>query len=203
MAQDVRDPASGHWLWAPGSAPLLLALALLFGLAYLALQLALVEYAYRKIGIESRYLFALLALSFVGSAVNLPLARLRGERVLREREVRASSVHYRLPEIARSADTVVAVNVGGALVPLGISGYLLWTNPGSLWVPLAVVALVTLAVHRLAMPVPGVGIAVPMWVPPLVAAAAALALAPEAPARAAYVGGTLGALVGGDLLNLG
>jgi uncharacterized membrane protein len=88
-------------------------------------------------------------------------------------------------------------------VPLGISGYLLWTNPGSLWVPLAVVALVTLAVHRLAMPVPGVGIAVPMWVPPLVAAAAALALAPEAPARAAYVGGTLGALVGGDLLNLG
>jgi uncharacterized membrane protein len=41
-----------------------------------------------------------------------------------------------------------------------------------------------------------------MLVPPLAAAAAALFLAPTAPAAAAYVSGTLGALLGADVLNL-
>jgi uncharacterized membrane protein len=68
---------------------------------------------------------------------------------------------------------------------------------------LGVVALVALVTHRFARPVPGVGIVVPILIPPLVAVAAALLLASEVRAAAAYVGGTMGTLVGADLLNLG
>ena len=57
--------------------------------------------------------------------------------------------------------------------------------------------------HRLAHPVPGVGIAVPTLVPPLLAAAIALPLARGSAPALAYVAGSMGTLIGGDLLNLG
>src|ERR671935_146286 len=50
-------------------------------------------------------------------------------------------------------------------------------------------------------PVPNVGITMPAFVPPLVAVASALAFAPPGQAPvAAYIGGTVGTLVGADLL---
>jgi uncharacterized membrane protein len=61
---------------------------------------------------------------------------------------------------------------------------------------------VAVLVDAIARPVPGLGIAVPALAPPLLAAAAALALSPTATAAVAYVSGTLGTLIGADLLNL-
>ncbi len=49
----------------------------------------------------------------------------------------------------------------------------------------------------------GVGIAVPRLLPPLSAALAALLLVPQQAPLAAYVAGTMGTLVGADLLHLG
>ena len=43
----------------------------------------------------------------------------------------------------------------------------------------------------------------PIFVAPLAAAAAGMILAPATPAVVAYVAGTLGTLIGADLLNLG
>jgi uncharacterized membrane protein len=64
------------------------------------------------------------------------------------------------------------------------------------------VIVVALVVHRMAYPVRGVGIAVPIFIPPLVAALTALFLSrPSAPALA-YIAGSLGTLIGGDLMNL-
>ena len=51
--------------------------------------------------------------------------------------------------------------------------------------------------------VPGVGIAVPMLLPPLLAAGVALILAFRRAPAVAYVSGSMGALIGADLLNLG
>jgi uncharacterized membrane protein len=48
-----------------------------------------------------------------------------------------------------------------------------------------------------------VGIAVPTFIPPLVAAGVALLLNREKAAPLAFVSGTLGTLIGADLLNLG
>jgi uncharacterized membrane protein len=54
----------------------------------------------------------------------------------------------------------------------------------------------------LARPVPGVGIAMPALIPPILAALVALILAPAQGPMVAYIAGTLGVLIGADLLNL-
>jgi uncharacterized membrane protein len=50
--------------------------------------------------------------------------------------------------------------------------------------------------------VPGAGIVVPMLVPPLVAAGVALLLAFRRAPPLAYVAGSMGTLIGADLMNL-
>src|SRR5207247_5249186 len=64
------------------------------------------------------------------------------------------------------------------------------------------IAVVAAIVHSLAQIVPGVGIAVPMIVPPLAAAAVDLVLAFRRAPPVAYVSGSMGALIGADLSNL-
>ena len=63
-------------------------------------------------------------------------------------------------------------------------------------------AAVTLLTYRVARPVAGVGIVVPMLLPPLSAVLAALLLVPQQAPLAAYVAGTMGTLIGGDLLHV-
>jgi uncharacterized membrane protein len=126
-----------------------------------------------------------------------------------EREVRSGQeviffgVHYGVPVVVEWPSTVVAVNVGGALIPTLLSLYLLFKN--HLWIRgIVTTALVAIIVHMLAYPVEGVGIiAVPIFVPPLVTAIVAVLIAREHAAVLAYVGGSLGTLIGADLLNLG
>src|SRR5580693_4095848 len=56
--------------------------------------------------------------------------------------------------------------------------------------------------HLLARPVPGVGIALPVFVPPLSAVAIALLISRWQSAALAYAGGSVGRLIGADLLTL-
>jgi uncharacterized membrane protein len=178
----------------------LLALAL-FALL-LGLELRLVAFAYEKLGIGHRAFVSLLGLSLIGSRFNIPVASLPGERLVVDRLVVVFGVPYVVPTLEESGRTWIAVNVGGAVIPTALSLYLLATRVG-IWNAFLVTVLVTVTVHALARPVRGIGIVVPTLVPPLVAAGAALLLARDAPAVAAYVGGTLGTLIGADLLNLG
>ena len=88
------------------------------------------------------------------------------------------------------------------MIPVILSIYLLRKNKFYLQGALAV-ALVALVTHLLAYPVRGVGISVPVFVPPAVAALAALILRWRQAAPLAYIAGSLGTLIGADLLNLG
>jgi uncharacterized membrane protein len=106
-----------------------------------------------------------------------------------------------IPGIERWPGTILAVNLGGAVIPALLSAYLV-TEVGHALRLFGVTALVAVVTHRFARPVPGVGIVIPIVIPPLVAVAAALLLAPDVRAAAAYVGGTMGTLLGADLLNL-
>jgi len=158
--------------------PLLLLPLVLLGLLILLVEARVLTYAYRKVGVHPRYAFAVMLLSLLGSQVNIPLY-----------------------SIDRGA-TVVALNVGGALIPILVSLYLL-IHTGMYRRMLIGVSVVTAVVHSLAQIVPGVGIAVPMIVPPLVAAGVALPLAFRRAPPLAYVSGSMGTLIGADLLNLG
>jgi uncharacterized membrane protein len=111
-------------------------------------------------------------------------------------------IPYVVPTITRYPGTVVAVNVGGAVIPTILSIYLIFKNQ-VFREALAGVAVVAVVVHWLAHPVPGVGIAVPVAVPFVTATAAAMTLSKKYAPALAYISGSLGTLIGADLLNLG
>jgi uncharacterized membrane protein len=193
-------PSAPHYL--PWSASFVLTLALLLTLALILVELDLVTFAYERLGLHHRVAVALLFLSLVGSAINVPLARFPDSEVVSDRIVSAYGVRYVVPVVESWPGTILAVNVGGAVVPVLLSTYLLYAVGHGIHL-LAVTALVAAVTHRFARLEPGVGIVIPSLIPPAAAALAAWLIAPEVRAAAAYVGGTLGTLIGADLLHLG
>ncbi len=193
-------PSSLHFF--PLALPFLVALFVLVLLAFSLIQIGVLEYAYEKMGVNRHYVFTLLVLSLLGSYINIPVAELPAERVLSDQEISFFGMRYVIPMVKEWPRTVVAVNLGGAVIPLLLSLYLVVKN--GVYVSSAVgVLIVTVIVHRLAQPVEGVGIAVPTLIPPFVAATAGLLLSRDCAPCVAYVAGSLGTLIGADLLNLG
>jgi uncharacterized membrane protein len=192
-------------------------------LAFLYLStVSMVTFFFRRllvegVGVPPEAFGLVMFVSLFGSFVNIPVTSVesRGPVVV-QREVRLFWVRWRIPEVVVGVRrTQVSVNLGGAVVPVVISLYLLLVSiPGkspdvlmSYLRVAAVLVLVAYSVHRSARLVKGLGIATPAFGPPLVTALAVLLVdlvSPLAcPAQVAYVGGTLGTLVGADLLNLG
>ena len=106
-----------------------------------------------------------------------------------------------VPVVSNWGGTVVAVNVGGAVISTLMWAYLLIKR--ELWLKgLVATAIVALVIHWMADPVPGLGIAVPIFMPVLVTAVVAVILSRPESAPLAYIGGSLGTLIGADLTNL-
>ena len=186
----------------PLALPLLLGLfVLLLIVMVLVVELRILRYAYRKIGVPPRWMFVVMLVSLLGSQVNIPLFAMRVAPVTAPAETTVYGRTYLAPPVVQRGATVVAINVGGALVPLLLSLYLFLrlNMRGRMLLGTAIVAVI---VHALATIVPGVGIAVPMFLPPIAAALVSLALAPRQAPPLAYVAGSMGALIGADLLNL-
>jgi uncharacterized membrane protein len=175
--------------------------AILVALAIL-IQIGLLNRVSSALGLDPFVVVFILFASLLGSYVNLPLVRLPEERVVSREVVEIMGVPFLAPVAVDWPGTILAINVGGAVIPIMLSVYLLMRY--RLWGPgLIAVAVVAFLVHQMATPVPGVGIAVPTFVPPLLAAAAALLLSRRYAGPLAYIGGCIGVLVGADLLNLG
>ena len=97
---------------------------------------------------------------------------------------------------------LLAVNVGGCIIPLGLCVHLLagqLVNPLDL---LPAVLIVATASYLFSRPVPGIGIGMPVFIAPLVALIVSLVLEPENAAPLAFSGGVLGVLLGADILHL-
>jgi uncharacterized membrane protein len=188
-----------HYL--PLSPPFFAILAGLFLALVVLFQIGVLRYAYMRLGIGSRAAMLLLLASLVGSVINIPLAQLPEQHVLSGREVDFFGMRYVVPVVVDWPGTVIAMNVGGALIPSAMSLYLLARH--GLWGRgLLATAIVAAICHWLAQPVPGIGIALPVLVPSLAAGVVALLLARQHAAPLAYIAGSLGTLVGADLLNL-
>jgi uncharacterized membrane protein len=188
-----------HYL--PLSPPFFSILVGLFVLLVLLIHLGVLRYAYISIGVSSRAALLLLFGSLIGSYVNIPVAELAEQQIMSGREITYFGMHYVVPVVLDWRGTVIAVNVGGALIPTLMSIYLLIKS--RLWYTgfLATVCVAAVC-HLLADPVPGVGIALPLLVPALTTAIAALLLSRQYAAPVAYISGSLGTLIGADLLNL-
>jgi uncharacterized membrane protein len=186
----------------PLALPLILFFFLLIALLITVFEIGAIQYAYEKIGIDKRYVFALLLLSLLGSYVNIPVAELPAERVLSNQEISFLGMGHVIPMVKEWHRTVIAINLGGAVIPTLLSVYLLLKN-GMVGRSALAVFIVSAIVYWMARPVVGVGIVVPTLVAPLMATAAALLLAHSSAPAVAYIAGTLGTLIGADLLNLG
>ena len=180
---------------------LLILLGGLVALTFLAL-LRVLQFAYSQLGTAPQYFFIWLFLSLAGSYVNLPIMRFSPEQMTRLQEIPFYGVPYVIPTVETWPGTILTVNVGGAIIPILLSVILIVKNHlyrNAAWG----VAVVSLACYLLAEPVPGLGIAIPVFYPPVIAAIVALLLSRRFAAPLAYVCGSLGTLIGADLMNLG
>jgi len=176
--------------------------AILIGFFFIVLILRSVRYAYESLGVSSNAAMFLLFATLIGSIFNIPIAELPPERVVSDQIIDFFGMRYVVPVVSDWGGTVVAVNVGGAVIPTMMSIYLLIKR--ELWAKgLVATAIVALVIHWMANPVPGLGIAVPVFVPVLVTAIVAVILSREESAPLAYISGSLGTLIGADLTNLG
>jgi uncharacterized membrane protein len=191
----------------------LLILIMIFGLGSLFLEI--IVSAFMKIGFSAGDALLILLLSLLGSGINIPLTTLKSDiPVVKESYVKVFGISYRVPirQMVRN-ETVLAINVGGAIIPVLISAYLLTQFPSSLLLAGIGVLIVAVITYSVAKPIRGVGIATPALIPPLTAVFTAVLLTsvihipgcPAEPCRViiAYTGGVLGTLIGADLLNLG
>jgi uncharacterized membrane protein len=199
-AEPTCDHRGFHFF--PLALPFLLGFFFLVIAVITLIEVHLLAYSYEKIGISQRHAFAVLFYSLLGSYVNIPVAELPPERVVSNEEVRFFGMRYVIPEVQEWPRTIIAVNVGGAVIPVLLSIYLITKN-GLYGRGILGTAVVAAVVHRLAYPVPGIGIACPTLIPPIVAATIALTLSRRYAPVLAYAAGSLGTLIGADLLNLG
>lgn len=181
-------------------------LVLLFLVVFLLtiIQLEVLSITFQKLGLSPRGALLLVLGALFGSGINIPLAT-----------VDSTPAPQPPPEIplwgrvwqpaaprVHTGKTILAVNVGGCIIPLGLCVHLLASqlvNPFDL---LPAVLIVTAVSYVFSRPIPGIGIGMPVFIAPLVAVVTALVLEPANAAPLAFSAGVIGVLLGADILHL-
>jgi uncharacterized membrane protein len=145
---------------------------------------------------------ALLLMTILGSYINLPVAAIPARNLIHDEVVVVNGIPYVVPHVVELGKTVIAINLGGALIPAVLSIYVL-TQIGGVIPAIAATFAVSIVVYHFARPVPGVGISIPGLLPGILAAVLGMLLDRRRSAAVAYVAGTMGCLIGADIMNLG
>lgn len=148
---------------------------------------------------------------FLGGAINIPLYRVdRGEQQPVSRGYYLHGYGW-IPLPRSEQQTIVAVNLGGCLIPVALAlweiRFILAETPQARTALIVAGAINILACYWLARPISGIGIALPAFVPPLLAVGTAWLLLGRdefdlVRAPVAFVAGVAGPLIGADLLHL-
>jgi uncharacterized membrane protein len=160
-----------------------------------------------KLHLEPREAILLIIAIVLGSLINIPVKYIQRDQPVWSHPLQVWGLDGALPRwTTRSNHTIIAVNVGGCMVPLGICYFLLADlyrmGPQLMWDVGLATAFTTLICYIAARPLPGVGIVMPGFISPAAAALAALLLVPDAAPAAAFVAGTLGPLIGADFFHI-
>jgi uncharacterized membrane protein len=137
---------------------LLICLVFLAGL-FILLEINVISYAFMILGLSPRVALLALFASLMGSYVNIPLYQVESGPIATDTVVANFGVLYTVPIQYASSQTTVAINVGGALVPLLIAGYALYRRPEALLPSILGTAIVAFVAHQFAYPIKGMGIA--------------------------------------------
>ena len=169
-------------------------------LLFILVQINIVTFAFIEIGIPNHYIFMALLATLLGSFINIPLKKIPQEDRVSQETIRYFGFTYIIP-VRKRGETTLAVNVGGAVIPALISIYLLLKT--DLYFAVFIATLImTAATFKLARPMKGVGIVLPFFAPPILAALISWAVTYTHVPVVAYISGTLGTLLGADILNL-
>lgn len=179
---------------------LLLILALPLIIVYLFIRIT--EEAFEQVGFGHWHASLMVFGSILGSLVDIPL--------------HYGTISSYPPEIIGLADALsfsfpaefhpirLSVNLGGCIIPLLISLDILRKGRVSLSRAALGTLLVAVVTYQMAVPVANEGIALPVYIPPAMAALAGVLLCRgyrTAPSLA-YISGSMGTLLGADIMNL-
>jgi uncharacterized membrane protein len=190
-----------------------LALILLIGLVILVvplLFLGLVGAAFTRLGFSWIAALAVVLLMLFGSFVNIPLYRIKRDVIHVDNTAlpfAASGNPFASPPVWQ---TVISLNLGGALIPAAVSAYLLYraTAVEGMAIIQPVVAgiiLVAIVAWLATRSIPGYGLRAPLFIPGLVALLCGLLLTGGPGLLAgviAFVAGTVGTLLGAGIAQL-
>ena len=147
-------------------------------LSLAGLQLDATRAAFEALGLSRSGALLLVMGCLAGSALDVPVRRLA------------------------ETGTLLAVNVGGCVIPVLMAGWVVARAGLGVGEVVAATAMVALASWRFSRVEPGLGVTMRGFVAPLAALVAAAIVDLDALAPLAYVAGTVGVLVGADLLRL-
>lgn len=165
-------------------------------------QIHLFEIAFTKLGLTPETTLLLLIGTLVGSGINLRLFDLHTKKPEHLVVLPEQKLLWQLFQPAKKGKIVVAVNVGGCVIPVGLCLYFIaqqLVEPISLLISLSAITALS---YQCSHVIPNLGIGMPLFIAPLFAAMLALMLDPYHAAHLAYISGVLGVLIGADILRL-
>ncbi|MFW5902993.1 MAG: DUF1614 domain-containing protein [archaeon] len=196
---------SGKFFYLPLALPFFL-LILIIGVLFLLVTLFVgaITSGFQRIGFSAIQAVFLFLVSILGSTINIPLYE-KENKVSRDRQRDFKFMGFRFPKSRlskRVEKTTISMNLGGAVIPIIASIYIIVKFPELL--PSIILATIIMSIlsYKIARPVKGVGITLPTLIPPILAALMALILSPENGPQLAYSSGVMGVLIGADILNL-
>jgi uncharacterized membrane protein len=144
---------------------------------------------------------------FLGGMINIPVKRIPRTEVLESHAFGMFGFERMFPgRVRRTPYTVIAVNFGGCVVPVGIAAYELVRisryGAADFALTLAAIGINVAACYYMARPIPRVGIAMPALLPGLLAALCGIVFHQELAPMIAFCAGVLGPLIGADLMHL-
>jgi uncharacterized membrane protein len=190
----------------------ILMIVLLIGLAIIFIPLmifGIIGAAFTRLGFSWISALAIVLFMVFGSFVNIPLYRIRREMVQVSRN-ETSDFDVCVPCSSTPVwDTLVSINLGGAVIPICVSLYMLYGTIMIMGISLIItvfiaIALVGIVAFLSTRLVPCSGLQVPLLIPGLTALLAGLILTGGiglTAAVTAFVGGTTGVLLGGNIAN--
>lgn len=165
-------------------------------------QIHIFEIAFAKLGLTPEATLMVLVGTLIGSGINLPIFRIKTQETGHLVVGPDRKPVWELFQPAREGSTVIAINVGGGVIPVGLCVYFIslrLIDPIIFGVSLLAIATLS---YKLSRPIPGIGIGMPLFVAPLASAMIALILDPSHAAHLAYISGVLGVLIGADVLRI-
>ena len=176
---------------------------ILFGFILLVvivmIQIEVITLVLTKLGLSAASASILLVATFLGSTVNLPITRIESNFKFDESNpMHRTFMPYRFID----GSTLLAINVGGGLIPILFSTYLISSTQLGLMPIVLATAIISTISFLFSRPIANLGIGMPLFVAPVGAAIMAMLLSQENAPALAYISGSLGVLIGADILRI-